>query len=326
MAVTIPKFGWDRHGEVKALWQVRRGYCWCESFRHHEVGTADHHPFELAYDVARSDFTLKHSSAFSMSRAVDPVIIVPALELDPNLKWTTYNPLDEPWLFRKFSRLKEPRECMAFAETYGSLGIGVAGFDEKNRECYAEPLNLWISQASAFRFCLGVARLFHRPEVRNDYDLFMKSFEEICEAESRFQEMTMNISGISDVIIALRSGIDIASYFRPSGYEEDLKKLVMKTVVLFLNQRLSAFVDVQIWPSDLRHVLVIRQLFGALTFSLANAVCGNFEDERFCLGCAEPLDMACRSDRMYCSRACQQKHYRKMKKLKPILGEEHLSR
>ncbi len=217
----------------------------------------------------------------------------------PVSQWREYQPEQRPGLYRDFSRIRTPEDCLSFASSYGML---------RGITC-AEQVGQWEAEAKLLREALTAYRILETGDF--------EALEEVVNGPR-----TVHPSGVLDwfKVDVGRAGIAGIWDARLTGNTKE--GALWFHLCHLVNDGLKDNVHVQLRKLDGPPELVTRpvNLLGVIWLQVAQEIAG-IRQRRICQQCGKGFWLyergegrfRTRRDAIYCSQACNQAAYRKRK-------------
>lgn len=299
MATSKNRLKWGKHGALKCAWEKHPSYELVHEIEVLELFESGALMHEKTYNVVTGDFEIQTGGTTDRGMSQAPFLTEPIVTVTGSVQAERYNPLDES-LHRSFSQLKDADDCLGFARRHGLLGVGLIGRDANRVRWFCEPLNLWLSEASSFKFLIALNELQFEPD---DVE-YVQQLRLLCVEEALAQHEIgfPNAPALNQTLAVMMSTGGTSPC---SSYEaEDLRRRAGVVIKRQVNQLLRNRVDFQVWDDDLRYVIVVRNLLASMTLSLVQQVTQKYGARGMCVRCDKPFQ-AIRSDAKFCSTRCR---------------------
>ncbi|BCW99826.1 MAG: hypothetical protein KatS3mg024_2653 [Armatimonadota bacterium] len=221
----------------------------------------------------------------------------------PVSQWREYQPGQKPGLYRDFSRIQTPEDCLNFASRYGML----------RDPLFAEQVSRWQGEAKVIREALTAYRILER----GDFEALEEVVTERPAPRTQPGAVDWYIVDLESVGGGvLHSTLDtkVAEGTKEGALWFHLRRLV--------NDSLKDNVQVQLQKLDGPPELVTRptNLLGFMWLQLAQEITG-IRQRRICRQCGKGFWLyergegrpRTRRDAIYCSGRCKVAAYRKRK-------------
>lgn len=217
----------------------------------------------------------------------------------PVSQWREYQPEQKPELYRDFSRIRTPEDCIRFASRYGIL----------RGTTFAEQVSRWQAEAKLIREALTAYRILERGD-----------FEALEEAVSG--PRPAHPSGAINWFNVDAGRAGIAGIWDARLTDNTKEGALWYHLCRLVNDGLKDNVHVRLQILDGPPELVTRpvNLLGVIWLQVAQEIAG-IRQRRICQQCGKGFWLyergegrsRTRRDAIYCSQACNQAAYRKRK-------------
>lgn len=217
----------------------------------------------------------------------------------PVSQWREYQPEQKPGLYRDFSRIQTPEDCLSFASRYGML----------RSTTFAEQVGHWVAQAEMLREALTAYRILEA----GDWEALEEAVSGPRPAHPSGAINWFNVNAGS-------AGISGMWDTRLTGNTKE--GALWFHICHFVNDGLKDNVHLVLQKLDGPPELVTRpaNLLGVIWLQVAQKIAG-IRQRRICRQCGKGFWLyergegrsRTRRDAIYCSQACNQAAYRKRK-------------
>lgn len=311
MTKRMTEMAWGRNGPIQSKWQVGSEFYMSSAFLPYHSEEGSELAYECLYGYHTGRVGLRPLYGVDLSRATGPWLMESGTRFrrkdEPaGSSVRDLDLSDIPFLHTRFARLSTESECFGFATQYGFLGIGLLGTEGEVPDQYAEPINMWLVEASSIRFASRVHEKLFEANRRKFIDEVVAVCDEESEKQYRLDPVKRALTGLPRLLG------DRARQCRTNSQIDDYREELREMLFLYLNRKLAASVDIQMWPGDAQHYLAVRNLLGGVTLSLMKSLVGrDSRTPKICVECLMPILRPIRSDARFCGSSCRQLSYRR---------------